>query len=152
MAKQYLSTMFSGKQQSERRWSSEWAIRWRWQLRSSRFLQVLLIIAFWQAGEVVVKFAHLPMPGAVAGLFLLLAALANRKLRPQTFRLGARWLLAELLLFLLPTVVSLVGHPEFMGVIGLKLFVAILLGTLIVMLVTALVVEFCYRWMAAFKT
>jgi holin-like protein len=41
----------------------------------------------------------------------------------------------------------LLDHPEFFGSVGLKLFAVILLGTLIVMVVTAVAVDLCYRWM-----
>ena len=120
---------------------------WKRRLRSNCWLQILLILGFWQIGEAIVHFSGLPIPGAIVGLFLVLALLAGNHFSPRSFRLGANWLLAQLLLFLLPTVLCLLDHPEFFGLVGLKIFAAILLGTLIVMVVTALVVDLCYRWL-----
>lgn len=60
---------------------------------------------------------------------------------------GANWLLGEMLLFFVPAVMSLLDHREFLGVLGVKLLVVILLGTALVMIGTALTIELCYRWM-----
>jgi len=127
------------------------AVGWRRRVRSNALLQILLILAFWQAGEAIVHLAGLPLPGVIAGLFLLLGLLLGKRFSPHTLRRGAQWFLSELLLFLLPSVLSLLDHPEFLGLTGLKILAAILLGTLLVMVVTALVVELCYRWLLAAK-
>ncbi|MNL56483.1 holin-like protein [compost metagenome] len=60
---------------------------------------------------------------------------------------GASWLLGEMLLFFVPAVMSLLDHREFLGLLGLKLLVVILLGTALVMAGTALTIDLCYRWM-----
>lgn len=124
---------------------------WRRRIRSSCLLQVLLLLGFWQIGEGIVRLTRLPIPGAVVGLFLVLALLANNWFSPASLQRGSRWFLAQLLLFLLPSVLSLLDHPEFVGLLGLKILAAILLGTLSVMVVTALVVDFCYRWIMSTK-
>lgn len=124
---------------------------WRRRVRNSCLLQVLVILAFWQLGEAVVRLGGLPVPGAVIALFLVLALLAGGVFSPLTLRRGARWFLAEMVLFLLPSVLSLLDHPEFLGWLGLKLLLAVGLGILVVMVVTALVVDLCYRWLTATK-
>lgn len=114
-------------------------------LRHSRLLQIALLCGFWLAGEALVRWLSLPIPGGIAGLFLVLALLGSGRLRLGSMRRGADWLLAQMLLFFVPAVLAIIDHPEFLGWIGLKLLAVILLGTLTVMSVSALVVELCCR-------
>jgi holin-like protein len=116
-------------------------------VRASRWLQVLVISAFWGAGEAVVRAAQLPLPGSIAGLLALLALLAIGIVDARDVERGAGLLLGEMLLFFVPAVVAVVDHPEWAGVLGLKLLAAILAGTIVVMLVTGVVVEVCCRLM-----
>ena len=78
---------------------------------------------------------------------LVLALLATRRLRVRNVHRGASWLLGEMLLFFVPAVMSLLDHREFLGMLGVKLLVVIVLGTALVMTGTALTIELCYRWM-----
>ncbi len=114
-------------------------------LRGSRVLQGVAIVAFWGAGEALVRLTHAPFPGAIAGLLLLLALLALRLVDARDVERGAGFFLGEMLLFFVPAVVAVADHPEWLGPLGVKLLVAIVAGTLVVMLVTGLVVEACAR-------
>jgi holin-like protein len=38
------------------------------------------------------------------------------------------------------------NHRDFLGVLGLKILAVIILSTIAVMVVTAIVVDLCYRW------
>lgn len=115
-------------------------------LRRSRFLQILLLIAFWLVGDALVRWLGLPVPGGVAGMFILIALFASRSFSPRNVRLGAEWFLTEMLLFFIPAVPAILNHHEFLGWLGLKVLVVILAGTAVVMIVTALVVDACFRW------
>lgn len=120
-------------------------------LRRSRFLQIMLLIAFWLVGDVLVRWLGLPVPGGVAGMFVLIALFASRNFSPLNVRLGAEWFLAEMLLFFIPAVPAILNHHEFLGWLGLKVLVVILAGTASVMIVTALVVDVCFHWSARHK-
>lgn len=120
--------------------------RFRYRLHHSRLLQIGLLSGFWLAGELLVRLAHLPVPGGIAGMLIVLAMLASRRLSPLSMRRGADWLLAEMLLFFVPAVLAILEHRELIGLLGLKIMAVILLGTLTVMSVTALTVDLCYRW------
>ena len=109
--------------------------------------QIALLILIWQAGEAVVRVAHLPVPGAVIGMFFVLGLLATGRLKLASLRSGARWLLAEMLLFFIPAVLAILDHREFLGLLGLKVLAVILVGALTVMIVTALAVDVNYRLM-----
>ena len=116
-------------------------------LRRSRLLQIALIVLFALLGQALANAFGLPIPGGVIGMALVLALLATRRLRVRNVHRGASWLLGEMLLFFVPAVMSLLDHREFLGMLGVKLLVVILLGTALVMTGTALTIELCYRWM-----
>jgi holin-like protein len=123
------------------------AIRSRSWLRHSRLLQIGLIVLFSLAGQEVSARLGLPIPGGVVGLALMLLLLASGRIQVQAVRRGASWLLAEMLLFFVPAVMSVLDHHEFLGVLGLKLLAAIVVGTILVMIGTALTIDLGYRWM-----
>jgi holin-like protein len=81
------------------------------------------------------------VPGSVVGLFLLFILLMTGGINLLTVRRGAQWYLAEMLLFFIPAVLAVLDHHEFFGLLGLKILAVILLGTVIVMISTALAVE-----------
>ncbi|PWR22444.1 CidA/LrgA family protein [Zavarzinia compransoris] len=116
--------------------------------RRSRLAQLGLIVGFWAFGDVVARWSGLPVPGGVIGMVLLLALLLGHGLGPASIRRGADVLLADMLLFFVPAVMGLLDHREFLGVLGLKLFAVILLGTLAVMAGTALTVDLVQRLVA----
>ncbi|WP_407174740.1 CidA/LrgA family protein [Bradyrhizobium sp. STM 3562] len=118
----------------------------RHRLRRSRLLQIALMGAFWLAGEEIARICGLPVPGGIVGMALALAVLCARGLKVASMKRGADWLLAEMLLFFVPAVLALLDHREFMGLLGLKILAIILVSTTAVMCVTALTVDFCYRW------
>jgi holin-like protein len=118
-------------------------------MHHSRLLQILLLCVFWLLGDGVVRLLGLPVPGGIVGMLLVLGLLLSGRLSLGTMRLGAQWFLAELLLFFTPAVLAVLSHQQFFGLLGLKILLVILAGTLCVMGVTALTVEFCYRWRIA---
>jgi holin-like protein len=54
-----------------------------------------------------------------------------------------------MLLFFIPSVLALLEHHELLGFLGLKILFVIVLSTTAVMLVTAVVVDYCYHWRTA---
>ena len=121
-------------------------IQSRFFMHHNLIAQMLLIGLFWLTGEVISRFAHIPLPGGIIGLGLVLLALAFNWLSLSSMKRGANWLLAEMLLFFIPAVLALLDHKEFMGLLGLKILIVILTGTFVVMSVTALTIDLCYRW------
>ncbi|WP_114395597.1 CidA/LrgA family protein [Oleisolibacter albus] len=118
----------------------------RQQLHRSRLLQIGLLIGFWLAGDALVRLTGLPIPGGIVGLFLVVLLLASGRLSLFSMRRGANWFLAEMLLFFIPAVPAVLDHREFIGLLGLKILAVILLGTVVVMAVTALTVDVVCRW------
>jgi len=123
-------------------------VNFRRGLHQARLAQIGLIVGFWLLGEALARLAHLPVPGSIVGLALLLALLATGRISPMSMRRGAQWFLAEMLLFFVPAVLAVTQHGEFIGLLGLKVLVVILAGTVTVMAVTALTVDACCAWIS----
>lgn len=116
-------------------------------LGSSRIAQVILLAMMWLLGEAIAHTTGVPIPGAVIGLFGMLALLASGVIRLSSMRRGAHILLADMLLFFVPAVLAVLEHGEFVGLMGLKILAVILVGTITVMCMTALAVDAGYRVM-----
>ncbi|MED5612794.1 CidA/LrgA family protein [Janthinobacterium sp. P210005] len=108
--------------------------------------QVGVLIAAWWLADEAASALHLPFSGGVVGLFVLVALLLAGWVRPAAIELGANWLLANMLLFFIPLVVSVVQFTQLLKSQGLMLFVNIGLGFASVMLATALTVEWVCRY------
>ena len=104
-----------------------------------------MIAAWWLADEAAASL-HLPFSGGVVGLFVLVALLLSGWVRPAAIELGANWLLANMLLFFIPLVVSVVQFTHLLKTQGLTLFLDIGLGFASVMLATAFTVEWVCRY------
>lgn len=110
----------------------------------SRILQIALITALWFIAQEISLWSHLPIPGGVIGLFLVLILLYFNLLSIRSLALGAEWFLAEMLLFFIPAVPAVLNHQEFFGWMGLKILAIIILGTIIVIIGTAIIVDFSF--------
>jgi len=115
-------------------------------LRRNPWLQFALLVAFWLLCDRAARAWSLPIPGGIFALLLLLLLLLTRRIPLEWVREGASGLLDHMVLFFVPAIMALLGHRELLGVLGLKLLLVITLGTLMVMVGTALAVEFCFRW------
>jgi holin-like protein len=108
-------------------------------------LQLGLLLAFWLAGQSVVRLADLPVPGGVVGMLMVLLLLVTRRLSVLSVRRGAEWLISDMVLFFVPAVLAILDHHELLGLVGLKVLAVIIGSTLAVMGATGLTVDLCYR-------
>ena len=113
-------------------------------LRQRLSLQLALLLGFWMAGSLLVHLGRLPIPAGIAGMFLVLALLATGRISLRSLSKGAGLLISEMLLFFVPAVLAVLDHREFLGLLGLKLLAAILVGIFAVMCVTALTADLCF--------
>lgn len=107
--------------------------------------QVLLLIAVWYVCDLLAGWLQLPFSGGVVGLLLMVALLMTGVLRPAVVEHGAEWLLSNMLLFFIPLIVSVVQFTSLLERQGLRLFAAIGIGFIAVLLATALTVEWVCR-------
>lgn len=105
-----------------------------------------MLIAAWWAADLAAAALQLPFSGGVVGLFVLVALLATGLVKPAAIELGANWLLANMLLFFIPLVVSVVQFTDLIRTKGLILLLDIGLGFACVMLATAFTVEWVCRY------
>ena len=110
-------------------------------LRASRPFQIGLVMGFWLVGNGVARLTGWPVPGGIFGMGLVLVLLAAGGLNLRSLRRGADWFLADMLLFFIPAVLAVLNYPDLVGMLGLKIIAIILISTVLVMAVTALVIE-----------
>ena len=108
-------------------------------------LQLGLVLAFWFAGQSIVRLTGLPVPGGVVGMLAVLLLFATRWLSVLSMRRGAEWLIGDMVLFFVPAVLAVLDHRELLGVVGLKVLGVILCSTIAVLGVTGLTVDLCFR-------
>jgi len=89
-------------------------------------------------GEVVTRALHLPLPGPVLGLLLLLAGFALFPKLLAVVRPLAQGLLGHLSLLFIPAGVGVVGHLDALGGQGLPILLAVLVSTPLAIAVGAL--------------
>lgn len=115
-----------------------------------RFLRLLaeltVLLALYAFGGQLAAWLGWPIPGGVMGLALLLLAFALGWLKPAALQLGAGLLMAEMLLFFIPALMSLLDYGSLVRDEGWRILLVIGVSTLVVMVLTALTVEWVCRW------
>ncbi|MCU1779989.1 CidA/LrgA family protein [Pseudomonas sp. 14P_5.3_Bac1] len=106
---------------------------------------VVLLAIYFLSTQLAVWLAW-PIPGGVVGLGLLLATFATGLVKPAALQLGAGVLMAEMLLFFIPALMSLLDYGGLVRNDGWRILLVIGFSTLSVMLVTAFTVEMVCRW------
>jgi holin-like protein len=102
-------------------------------------IQIALLLAFSAALNALVNWLHWPVPGSIIGMVILFILLQTRVVRLSWIEAGANWLLAELLLFFIPSAVGVMDYGPMLEHNGMSILLIVLLGTFIVMAVTGLV-------------
>lgn len=102
------------------------------------------LLVLQSAGELLARALHLPFPGPVVGLVLLLIALNIEAVR-QPVAACADFLLAHLSLLFVPVGVGVMTHLGLIGEYGARMLAVIVLSTWIGLAVTALVLRALMR-------
>ncbi|WP_025858060.1 CidA/LrgA family protein [Pseudomonas sp. CHM02] len=109
-------------------------------------IELVVLLAIYLLGCQLATWLAWPVPGGVVGLGLLLATFASGLVKPATLQLGAGVLMAEMLLFFIPALMSLLDYGGLLRNDGWRILLVIGFSTLAVMLVTAFTVELVCRW------
>lgn len=104
-------------------------------------IQVLFLHVFLFLGVVLKQVIPLPIPASMLGLGLLFLALSCHIIKIEWVEQGATWLMAELLLFFIPSAVGIVNYQQIISMQGVEIVVLIAVSTMIVMGMTALTAE-----------
>lgn len=105
-----------------------------------------VLLALYLMGSQLCAWLHWPLPGGVIGMALLLLVFASGWVKPATLQAGAGLLMAEMLLFFIPALMSLLDYGPLLRDEGWRILLVIGLSTLLVMLATAFTVEWACRW------
>ncbi|MCM2532068.1 CidA/LrgA family protein [Neobacillus pocheonensis] len=108
-------------------------------------MQILFIHLFLFLGLGIKLLITVPIPASMIGLILLFLALLLKIVKLEWVEQGGKWLLAELLLFFVPSAVGIVNYKQILGWQGIELVVLIGFSTLIVMGSTAFIAEKLYN-------
>ncbi|MEO5343073.1 MAG: CidA/LrgA family protein [Gammaproteobacteria bacterium SHHR-1] len=107
---------------------------------------ITLLLVFQLVGEVLVHLARLPLPGPVLGMALLFVALILRRGLPTSLDGAASSLLGHLSLLFVPAGVGVMLHFDKLADDWLAIGLALLLGSLITLGLTALLMQWLLRW------
>jgi holin-like protein len=107
--------------------------------------QVALLWLCALIGDELVHLLKLNIPGSLAGMLLLFGLLKFKLLKLEWVESGANWLLAELLLFFIPSSVGVLPYMNLLEAEGARLYAVIAVSTLVVMTATGLVAEFARK-------
>lgn len=103
--------------------------------------QVLMFVVYSLIVNRATEALHLPVPGSIVGIIILFLLLQFNIIKLEWVDLGAKWLLAEMLLFFIPPVVGVMQYKDLMVTNGLRIAAVILLSILAVMVITGLLAE-----------
>ena len=109
-------------------------------------IQILFIHVFLFLGMAVKMVLPLPIPASMVGLLILLLALILKIVKLEWVEKGGNWLLAELLLFFIPSAVGIVNYDEVMSWQGIESVLLIGVSTFIVIGTTAFMSEKINNW------
>ena len=101
---------------------------------------IAIILGFQIAGEIISRVAHLPVPGPVLGMVLMLLASFAQDRIIGTIRPTAGFLLSNLSLLFVPAGVGIMRHGERFLNEGAAIMATIVLSTLIAMAASAYVI------------
>jgi holin-like protein len=110
-------------------------------------LQALTALLLFQlAGEALVQFFALPIPGPVIGMALLFAAMSLRPGIADRLRESANALLQHLSLLFVPAGVGVMLHARRVAEEWAAIFGSLLVGTVVTISLTALAIRLCIHW------
>lgn len=108
-------------------------------------LQIGALTALSAGGSAVSARLHLPVPGPIVGMAVLLAALQLRVVRAEWLDAGAGFLFRHMLLLFVPAAVGAIDHRELLGADGARVLGVVAASTLLVMTATGCAVEWAVR-------
>lgn len=107
--------------------------------------ELAVLLAIYLLGCQMAVWFGWPIPGGVIGMVLLLLVFALGWVKPAALQMGAGLLMAEMLLFFIPALMSLLDYGTLLRSDGWRILLVIGVSTLMVMVVTAFTVELVVR-------
>lgn len=107
--------------------------------------QIAFIHLFLFLGMGIKMVVSVPLPASMIGLIFLFIGLQLGWIKLKWVEQGAAWLLAELLLFFIPSAVGIVNYEEIFNMKGVETVLLIAVSTFIVMGATGFTAEKIYN-------
>src|SRR5699024_259331 len=104
-------------------------------------IQIGVLYAISLIGNLISKGLHLPIPGSIIGFLLLFFALIFKLFPEKWVDEGAKFMLAFLPLFFIPSTVGVIEHPQLLTIHGLLLIVIVMISTFLTMYVVGIISE-----------
>jgi holin-like protein len=108
-------------------------------------LQVAGLTVFSMLINILTPLLHIPIPGSIIGMILLFLLLESGVIRLNWVEVGASWLLAELLLFFIPSAIGVMKYSSLLEADGLQVLAVVLVGTFAVMAGSGLLTGAIYK-------
>lgn len=84
---------------------------------------------------------HLKVPGSILGIGLVFVLLQMKILKLEWIELGAKWLLAEMLLFFIPPAAGMIQYKELLLSSGFRILLVVVCSTVTVMVCAGVLTE-----------
>lgn len=105
------------------------------------FKQLFIILSINLAGELMSKYLHLPLPGSITGMLILLVLLLTGVIKERQISETADFMLQNMGFFFIPAGVSIIVSYHALNGVYFETVTVVILSTLIVMAVTALATQ-----------
>ncbi|MDX5474211.1 MAG: CidA/LrgA family protein [Bacillaceae bacterium] len=103
------------------------------------FIQVLLLYGLYQIGIFIKNIFNLSIPGSIIGMIILFFLLSLGIVKDIFLQEGASFLLLYMPLLFIPATVGIMEYFSLFNGVGILLFVAVLISTLLIMAITGIV-------------
>lgn len=103
--------------------------------------QVLFFIILSYLMNRLVEVLHWSVPGSILGLALVFVLLQLKLIKLEWIDLGAKWLLAEMLLFFIPPAAGMIQYKTLLLGSGFRILLVVVVSTIMVMLCAGLLAE-----------
>ncbi|MGL5615442.1 MAG: CidA/LrgA family protein [Sarcina sp.] len=104
--------------------------------------EALIILAIYFVGEFFSEFFHLPIPGNILGMLILLLLLCTKVVKVDMIDNVSTFLLDHLAFFFIPAGVGIITAVNVLKGNTIKLLIVVVLSTFIIMGISGAVVQF----------
>ncbi|MEO3944345.1 CidA/LrgA family holin-like protein [Gorillibacterium sp. CAU 1737] len=104
-------------------------------------LQIGALVLFSWLGNLLADWLHLPIPGTLVAILLVFALLHAGVLKLSWLEAGADFLIANLVLFFIPSAVVLMKHTEYLASHAVGIALVVVLGTFLIMALSGTLTE-----------
>lgn len=108
-------------------------------------MQIMGLCVISMIGNSLANFINIGIPGSIMGMFLLLLLIERKWIPIEKIELGANFLIAELLLFFVPSAIGVIQFQEVLQKDWAQLFLVIAASIFFVLLFVGIATEFIVR-------